>query len=99
MNMKKLLIAAGIFVALTSLAFAGAKTGDITVDSKAGNVTTIGSGKGVKAETNVHSVDVKDGSKTGDITVKGKVGNVTTIGSGKDVEAKTNVGSVKVGGQ
>jgi len=97
--MKKLLIVVGIFVAMTSLAFAGAKTGDITVDSKAGNVTTIGSGKGVKAETNVHSVDVKDGSKTGDITVKGKVGNVTTIGSGKDVEAKTNVGSVKVGGQ
>jgi hypothetical protein len=97
--LKKSIVVLGVVVLLAGSAFAGAKTGDITVDSKAGNVTTIGSGKGVKAETNVHSVDVKDGSKTGDITVKGKVGNVTTIGSGKDVEAKTNVGSVKVGGQ
>ncbi|MBN2140757.1 MAG: hypothetical protein PHV85_06555 [Desulfovibrionaceae bacterium] len=97
--MKKLLFALALVLSMTALAFAGAKTGDITVDSKVDKVTNVGMGMGVKAETNVHSVDVKDGSKTGDITIKGKAGQVTNVGMGMGVESKTNVGSVKVGGK
>lgn len=98
--MKKLIFALALVLVTSSFSFAaGAKTGDITVDSTVGQVTNVGMGKGVKAETNVHSVDVKDGSKTGDITVKGKAGSVTNVGMGQGVESKTNVGSVKVGGK
>jgi len=97
--MKKFALSMMIILASASLALAAAKTGDITVDSKVGNVTNVASGQNVQAKTNVHSVDVKDGAKTGDITVKGKAGSVTNVGTGHNVKAETNVGSVKVGGK
>ncbi|MGE4265554.1 MAG: hypothetical protein AB7E46_13910 [Desulfovibrio sp.] len=97
--MKKFALGMMIVLASTSLAFAAAKTGDITVDSQVGTVTNVASGQNVQAKTNVHSVDVKDGAKTGDITVKGKAGSVTNVGTGHNVKAETNVGSVKVGGK
>ncbi|SNS23222.1 hypothetical protein SAMN04488503_3268 [Humidesulfovibrio mexicanus] len=97
--MKKFALSMIIVLASTALAFAAAKTGDITVDSKVGNVTNVASGQNVEAKTNVHSVDVKDGAKTGDITIKGKAGSVTNVGYGHNVKSETNVGSVKVGGK
>jgi len=97
--MKKFALSLVIVLASTAFAFAAAKTGDITVDSKVGNVTNVASGQNVTAKTNVHSVDVKDGAKTGDITIKGKAGSVTNVGYGQNVKSETNVGSVKVGGQ
>ena len=97
--MKKLAMCALIVLASASLAFAAAKTGDISVDSKVGTVTNVGAGQNVKATTDVHSVDVKEGGKTGDIKVKGKAGQVTNVGMGQGVKAETKVGSVKVGGQ
>ncbi|OGR40387.1 MAG: hypothetical protein A2051_11960 [Desulfovibrionales bacterium GWA2_65_9] len=97
--MKKFALSLVIVLASTAFAFAAAKTGDITVDSKVGNVTNVASGRNAEAKTNVHSVDVKDGAKTGDITVKGKAGSVTNVASGQNVKAETNVGSVKVGGK
>jgi len=96
--MKKLAISMMIVLASAAFAFAGAKTGDISVDSSVGQVTNVGAGQNVKAKTNVHSVDVKDGSKTGNISVKGKAGSVTNVGVGQGVHSETNVGSVKVGG-
>ncbi len=98
--MKKLTVLAivALFVmALSTVSFAGAKTGDITVDSEVGTATNIGVGKNVEAETNVHSVDVKNGGRTGDITIDGKADRVLNVGVGKNVKATTNVGSVKVG--
>lgn len=97
--MKKFALSMILVLASTSLAFAAAKTGDITVDSQAGNVTNVASGQNAQATTNVHSVDVKDGAKTGNITVKGKAGNVTNTAGGYNVKSETNVGSVKVGGK
>lgn len=97
MKLFKMMLIAALVLGMASFAFAGAKTGDITVDSEVGSVTNIGVGKNVSAKTNVHSVDVKDGSKTGDITITGKAGRVVNVGAGKNVEAETNVGSVKVG--
>ncbi len=97
--MKKLVLCAFVVLASASLAFAAAKTGDISVDSKVGSVTNVGQGQNVQSKTDVHSVDVKDGAKTGDIKVKGKAGNVTNVGYGQNVKTETKVGSVKVGGQ
>ncbi len=97
--MKKLVLCAFIVLASASLAFSAAKTGDITVDSKAGSVTNVAQGQNVQSKTDVHSVDVKEGGKTGDIRVKGKAGNVTNVGYGQNVKSETKVGSVKVGGQ
>ncbi|XPV75591.1 MAG: hypothetical protein ACNI27_13225 [Desulfovibrio sp.] len=97
MKLFKILLTGALVLAMASFVFAGAKTGDITVDSEVGSVANIGVGKNVNAETNVHSVNVKDGSKTGDITVTGKAGHVVNVGAGKNVNAQTNVGSVKVG--
>lgn len=97
--MKKFVLCAFIVLASASLAFAAAKTGDISVDSKAGSVTNVAGGQNVKATTDVHSVDVKDGAKTGDIKVKGKAGSVTNVGYGQNVKSESKVGSVKVGGQ
>src|SRR6056297_1855877 len=94
-NLFKLLAMALFFAALSTMAFAGAKTGDITVDSEVGTATNIGVGTNVEAETNVHSVDIKDGAKTGDVTITGKAGRVTNIAAGHNVKAETNVGSVK----
>lgn len=97
--MKKLTIVTVsilFILSLTALCFAGAKTGDISVDSEVGTVTNLASGQHVEAETNVHSVNVKNG-KTGDISIKGKAGSVTNMATGKHVKATTNVGSVKVG--
>jgi len=97
--MKRFTLSLVIVLASTAFAFAAAKTGDITIDSKVGNVTNVASGQNVQSKTNVHSVDVKDGAKTGDITIKGKAGSVTNVGYGQNVKSETNVGSVKVGGQ
>ncbi|MDQ7834007.1 MAG: hypothetical protein RDU24_01365 [Humidesulfovibrio sp.] len=97
--MKKFALSLVIVLASTAFAFAATKTGDITVDSKVGNVTNVAAGQNVTAKTNVHSVDVKEGAKTGDITIKGKAGSVTNVGYGQNVKSETNVGSVKVGGQ
>ena len=87
-----------LLLGLASLAFAGATTGDITVESDAGVINTYGEGTNVNVESNVHSVDVRDGSQTGDITIMGTVDEVNTIGIGTNVNVKSNVGNVKVGG-
>jgi len=97
--MKKFALSMIIVLASTAFAFAAAKTGDITVDSKVGAVTNVASGQNVEAKTNVHSVDVKGGAKTGDITVKGKAGSVSNVGYGHNVKSESNVGSVKAGGK
>jgi hypothetical protein len=97
--MKRLVLCAFLVLASASLVFAAAKTGDISVDSKADSVTNVGQGQNVQSKTDVHSVDVKEGGKTGDIKVKGTAGNVTNVGYGQNVKTETKVGSVKVGGQ
>lgn len=92
------IILLGILLLASTTAFAGAVTGDITVESDAGVITTYGEGNNVNVESNVHSVDVREGASTGDITIRGQVDEVTTVGIGNNVNAVTNVGSVKVGG-
>ena len=98
--MKKTIITTVVALFVLSFAgfgFAGAKTGDISVDSDVGDVTNMAVGNKVEAETNVHSVDVKSGSKTGDISIKGKAGNINNMAGVNKSKATTNVGSVKVG--
>ena len=97
--MKRFALSLALVLASCSLAFAAAKTGDISVDSQVGRVTNVASGQNAEATTNVHSVDVKEGAKTGDITIKGKAGDVTNVASGRNVKSETNIGSVKVGGR
>ena len=94
---RQLIIALALVLSMSSLVLAAATTGDINVDSEAGIVITGGGGTDVNAESNVHSVDVKDGGNTGDINVQGTNLGTMTIGTGHDVNAESNVGSVKVG--
>ena len=92
------LTALALTLVVASLAWAGATTGDITVESDAGVITVLGDGADVTVDSGVHSVDVREGAQTGDITVYGTVDEVTTIGIGHNVNVNSNVGSVKIGG-
>ncbi len=94
--MKRFALSMIIVLASTSLAFAAAKTGDITVDSQAGNVTNVASGQNAQATTNVHSVDVKDGPRRQHHV---KARPQLTQRPAANVKSETNVGSVKVGGK
>ena len=94
---RHLIITAALILSLSSLAFAGATADDITVQSAAGVVTTVGAGHNVNAETDVHSVDIQDGGHVDDVTVQGINMQTTTVGVGSNVNADSSVGSVKVG--
>lgn len=93
--LKRIVSGLVVVAALSSLAFAGAKTGDIVEDSTVGTATKVAAGKNVKGKQKAPSVNVKDGSKTGDVTVKGKAGQVASVTGGKKAEATQNPGSVK----
>lgn len=92
-----LIASALIVLSLAGFAFAGASTGDIAIDSQAGRVVNYAAGNNVTAETNVHSVSIRDGATTGDITIIGRVDEVVNVAMGGNVRAVTNVGSVRVG--
>ncbi|BDQ35445.1 hypothetical protein [Pseudodesulfovibrio portus] len=97
--MKKimLLLIVAAFTVWAAGAYAGqANTGDITIESDVEDVENTASGINSKAETNIHSVNVKEG-KTGDIVIKGKAEDIENTASGFNSKAETNVGSVKVG--
>ncbi len=85
-------------LAWTGLAFGGASTGDILIDSETGSVTTIGEGHDVNVETNVFSVDVQDGARVGgDIAIIGETGNVVNA-PGHNQSNTLDYGSVEVKG-
>lgn len=95
---RHMLLTVLLLFGLATVAHAGASTGDITIDSNVGDVTTIASGSNVDAETNVHSVIVKDGAAAGDIVIIGNTGDVTHVVTGSNKESQHNVGSVIVKG-
>ena len=92
--MKQILLVLVLVVMSEGLAFGGAKTGDISIDSEVDSVVTVGT-RG-KTETNVHSVEVHEGYSAGNIVIQGKASNVTNINT-SDKDKVYNRGSVIIG--
>ncbi len=94
--MGRALFAIALVLCVAASALAGAKAGDITIDSEVDSVTTIATGRG-KTETNVHSVKIHDGhSVGGNIVIQGREGDVVNINT-KNKNKTVNRGSVIVG--
>ena len=95
--MKRIALSLMIVLSLSTLAFAGAQTGNISTDVKTGDNTNVGMGMAVEAKQSVGGVEVKDGAKTGNISTSAKTGDNTNVGMGMGVKADQNAGGVKVG--